>query len=214
MSLALKLREGTAEKHAETEKVPYLIATFRGKIDPQTYTLQLECFYHIYKVMEEEFTKQKSHPILSKIYFPEIFRTKAIEEDIAFYESKKGTKRSGTISPKTQSYIDHILRVSKENPTMLLAQSYVRYLGDLSGGQVLKKIIAKTFALESADGLAFYEFPALEDFQAFKEKYRSLMNEMPLTDAEQSELVEEAKSVFDLNKDLFVELESKVPQNN
>ncbi|TGN09410.1 heme oxygenase (biliverdin-producing) [Leptospira ilyithenensis] len=213
MSVALMLREGTAEKHQETERVPYLRAIFRGGLDAQTYTYQLESLRDVYNVMEDLFRENAKDPILSKVYFPELFRTKALEEDIQFFQSKFGTKVKGKISQKTQDYINHIQRVAKENPYLLVAQSYVRYLGDLSGGQAIKKVIAKTFALEGIPGTAFYEFPEIQDHQAFKGIYRTAMDTLPLSDSQKVELLEEAKQVFDLNKNLFVELEEDLKIN-
>ncbi len=213
MSIAMMLREGTADKHQETEKVPYLRAIFRGGLDTQTYTYQLESLRDVYKEMEELFRTNSSDPILSKVYFPELFRTKALEEDIKFFQSKFNAKLRGKVTAATQNYIDHIKRVAKENPYLLVAQSYVRYLGDLSGGQAIKKVIAKTFSLEGADGVAFYEFPEIQDHQAFKGIYRTAMDTLPLSDAQKTELVEESKKVFDLNKNLFVELESDLKEN-
>lgn len=207
MQLSQYLREGTAEKHAETEKVPYLVATFRGKLDLGTYVKQLVCLEAIYNAMEKELERHKNHTILSRLYFPEIHRSEAIRKDIEFFASKKGIQVLGSTSEATKRYMEYIQKTSESNPAMLVAQSYVRYLGDLSGGQVLRKIIAKTFQLEGKNGLEFYEFPLLFDLQAFKEKYRSILNELPLTEPEKEQLLEEAKSTFDLNKDLFLELE-------
>ncbi|GBF50042.1 heme oxygenase [Leptospira ryugenii] len=213
MSIALMLREGTAEKHQETERVPYLRAIFRGGLDPQTYAYQLEAFHSIYQVMETLFDSHKSNPVLSKVYYTELYRTKAIEEDLSFFEKKFNTKRRGSITPKTKAYTSHIEEVAKTKPYLLSAQSYVRYLGDLSGGQAIKKVIAKTFQLEGNEGTAFYEFPAIQDHQAFKGIYRKALDELDLDETQKGELLEEAKVVFDLNKDLFIELEADLKQN-
>lgn len=213
MSIAMMLREGTADKHQETEKVPYLRAIFRGGLDPQTYTYQLESMLYVYKEMEELFRLKKDNPVLAKVYFPELFRTKALEEDIKFFQTKFQTKIRGTISSATQKYIDHIKSVAETKPELLVAQSYVRYLGDLSGGQAIKKVIAKTFQLEGNDGTAFYEFPEIQDHMAFKGIYRTAMDTLPLDETQKMALLEEAKITFDLNKFLFIELDGDLKQN-
>lgn len=43
---------------------------------------------------------------------------------------------------------------------LLLAHAYVRYLGDLNGGQTLKARVAKAYGLDAAalDGLRFFDF--------------------------------------------------------
>lgn len=213
MSIALMLREGTAEKHQETEKVPYLRAIFRGGLDPQTYTYQLESLLYVYTFMEKLFRDYKDDMILSKLFFPQLFRENLIKEDIETFQTKFGTKLRGIISPKTHCYLEHIEAAAKKNPMLLTAQAYVRYLGDLSGGQAIQKVIAKTFGLEGQEGTRFYQFPEIEDLQAFKGIYRTALDTLPLNEEEKRALLEEAKNVFDLNKDLFVELESDLRTN-
>ncbi|MDF3821014.1 biliverdin-producing heme oxygenase [Leptospira sp. 96542] len=213
MSIAMMLREGTADKHQETEKVPYLRAIFRGGLDPQTYTYQLESLLYVYQEMENLFREKKDNAILSKVYYPELFRTDAIKEDITFFQKKFGTKIRGKISKATEDYINHIKNVAATKPEMLVAQSYVRYLGDLSGGQAIKKVVAKTFQLEGNEGTAFYEFPQITDHMAFKGIYRQAMDTLPFDENGQAELLKEANITFDLNKNLFLELDADLKEN-
>lgn len=213
MSIAMMLREGTADKHQETEKVPYIRAIFRGGLDAQTYTYQLESLHAVYAVMEELYRQNKDNPILAKLYFPALFRENSLKEDIASFQKKFGTKLRGSISKATQNYIDHIKNTAKTKPELLVAQAYVRYLGDLSGGQSIKKVVAKTFELEGNEGTAFYEFPEIEDLMAFKGIYRQNLDTLPLNDAQKAELLAEANATFDLNKFLFIELDSDLKEN-
>ncbi|MCW7489051.1 heme oxygenase (biliverdin-producing) [Leptospira meyeri] len=213
MSIAMMLREGTADKHQETEKVPYIRAIFRGGLDAQTYTYQLESLHAVYAVMEDLYRQNKDNPILAKLYFPALFREKSLKEDIASFQKKFGTKLRGSISKATQNYIDHIKNTAKTKPELLVAQAYVRYLGDLSGGQSIKKVVAKTFELEGNEGTAFYEFPEIEDLMAFKGIYRQNLDTLPLNDTQKAELLAEANATFDLNKFLFIELDSDLKEN-
>lgn len=52
---------------------------------------------------------------------------------------------------------------SSPDPSALLAHAYVRYLGDLSGGQIIRRHIAKAYGLDPVSGLGtqFYEFQKL-----------------------------------------------------
>ncbi|EKJ88238.1 heme oxygenase (biliverdin-producing) [Leptospira meyeri] len=213
MSIAMMLREGTADKHQETEKVPYIRAIFRGGLDAQTYTYQLESLHAVYAVMEDLYRQNKDNPILAKLYFPALFREKSLKEDIVSFQKKFGTKLRGSISKATQNYIDHIKNTAKTKPELLVAQAYVRYLGDLSGGQSIKKVVAKTFELEGNEGTAFYEFPEIEDLMAFKGIYRQNLDTLPLNDTQKAELLAEANATFDLNKFLFIELDSDLKEN-
>lgn len=90
MSIAMMLREGTADKHQETEKVPYIRAIFRGGLDAQTYTYQLESLHAVYAVMEDLYRQNKDNPILAKLYFPALFREKSLKEDIVSFQKSSG----------------------------------------------------------------------------------------------------------------------------
>lgn len=68
-----------------------------------------------------------------------------------------------TCTPRSlQNYIDHIhnLASSPETAPLLLAHSYVRYLGDLSGGQIISERVRRVYDLKKdGGGTAFYNFP-------------------------------------------------------
>lgn len=62
------------------------------------------------------------------------------------------------------AYIARIQELSDSaDPSPLLAHSYVRYLGDLSGGQTIRHTLAKAYNLDenAGSGLAFYAFKEL-----------------------------------------------------
>jgi heme oxygenase len=73
------------------------------------------------------------------------------------------------------------------DPSLLLAHAYVRYLGDLNGGQVIRRRVAKAYAIDVEDGsgVKFYEFKNLEgtkpgttgDYKEIRGWYRTGMND-------------------------------------
>lgn len=80
-----------------------------------------------------------------------------------------------------------------------MAHAYTRYLGDLSGGQVLGKITQKSLGLSSQEGLSFFSFPGVTSPNRFKQLYRSRMNGIELTEEERAAVLEEAVAAFELN---------------
>lgn len=94
---------------------------------------------------------------------------------------------ASTPAPLT-AYVARINELSNANdPSPLLAHSYVRYLGDLSGGQVIRHTLAKAYNLDedAGDGLSFYAFKELRssklasqgEMKRIKEWFREGMNE-------------------------------------
>ena len=122
--------------------------------------------------------RHKQHPIISKVTFPELNRKASLEEDSYFYY---GTNWREQVAPSAagQAYLNRIREVSNTAPELLVGHFYTRYLGDLSGGQILKGIAQRAMNLADGNGTAFYEFDSIPDEKAFKVKYRQGMDEQP-----------------------------------
>lgn len=80
-----------------------------------------------------------------------------------------------------------------------MAHAYTRYLGDLSGGQVLGRIAQKSMGLKSGEGLSFFAFPGVSSPNLFKQLYRSRMNVLELSEEQRNGVLEEAVKAFELN---------------
>jgi heme oxygenase len=91
-----------------------------------------------------------------------------------------------------------------------VGHSYTRYLGDLSGGQVLKGIAQRAMNLVDGEGTAFYEFDTIADEKAFKATYRQSLDEIDISEADADRIVEEANDAFGLNMTMFQELEGNL----
>ena len=90
-------------------------------------------------------------------------------------------------------------QIGRENPEFLVAHAYTRYLGDLSGGQVLGRITQKSLGLKSGEGVAFFTFPGVSSPNRFKQLYRSRMNSVELTEEQRTGMLAEAVQAFELN---------------
>jgi heme oxygenase len=112
-------------------------------------------------------------------------------------------------SPATSRYVDRIRTLAGVDPTLLVAHAYTRYLGDLSGGQVMAKAVKKHLDVKGPAGVAFYEFPAIADIPEFKGDYRRCLDALPLDTTDKLRVVEEACRVFRLNRALADELWSE-----
>jgi heme oxygenase len=87
---------------------------------------------------------------------------------------------------------------------------YTRYIGDLSGGQILKKIAQKAMNLGEHDGLRFYEFDSIPDEKGFKVNYRAVLDGLPIDQATADRIVAEANEAFHCNMQMFQELEGNL----
>jgi Heme oxygenase len=208
-NLATKLREGTKKAHTMAENVGFIKCFLKGVVEKTSYRKLVSNLYFVYSAMEEEMERHQAHPILSKIYFQELNRKKSLEQDLAYYYGPNWREQVAP-SSATKDYVQHIREVSASAPELLIAHSYTRYIGDLSGGQILKNIAQRGMNLSEGQGTAFYEFNEIPDEKAFKANYRNALNELPIDEATADRIVDEANATFGMNMKLFQELEGNL----
>lgn len=156
--------------------------------------------YYTYTALEEEIERNKDHPHFAPLYFPaELHRHEALARDLEYFYGADW-KSHTSCSKATQNYVERIHQVGQEDPVLLVAHAYTRYMGDLSGGQVLKKVAQRALKLPpTGEGLEFYQFDAIHSAKAFKQLYRSRMNELELDMETKKKLVDEAVKAFLFN---------------
>lgn len=208
-NLATKLREGTKKAHTMAENVGFVKCFLKGVVEKNSYRKLVADLYFVYSAMEEEMERHRQHPIVSKIHFPELNRRESLERDLHFYYGNNWREQVAP-TPAAKEYVDHIRRVSETQPELLVAHSYTRYLGDLSGGQILKGIAQRGMNLNNGEGTAFYEFKDIPDEKQFKAKYRQAMDELPVDEATADRIVDEANATFGMNMKVFQELEGNL----
>ena len=205
MNFAKELKEGTKKSHSAAENTAIVKSFLRGVVSKESYRTLVSDLYFVYVALEEEFRIFKNDPILGALYLPELERVVALETDLRYYF---GPIWRSIVKPseQCQRYVDRIHEVAKTEPELLIGHHYTRYLGDLSGGQILKGIAEKALNLKG-EGLSFYEFGKIDNAKIYKEKYRSILDELPLTDSQQNAIITEANYAFRLNMYMFEQLE-------
>ena len=208
-NLASKLRLGTKKAHTMAENVGFVKCFLKGVVEKNSYRKLVANFYFSYSAMEEEMEKHHQHPILGKINFPQLHRKQTLEQDLSYYFGANWREQI-KLSPAGEAYVQRIREISQTEPELLIAHSYTRYLGDLSGGQILKNIAVTAMNLSEGEGTAFYEFADITDEKAFKAQYRQNLDELPLDEPTGDRIVDEANSAFGLNMKMFQELEGNL----
>ncbi|NJN86476.1 MAG: heme oxygenase (biliverdin-producing) [Leptolyngbyaceae cyanobacterium SL_7_1] len=208
-NLATKLREGTKKAHTMAENVGFVKCFLKGVVEKTSYRKLVGNFYFIYSAMEEELQRHRQHPVISKIYLPELDRKASLEQDLHYYYGGNWREQV-SLSSAGEAYVQRIREISETAPELLVAHSYTRYLGDLSGGQILKNIAQRGMNLSEGEGTAFYEFADIPDEKQFKANYRQALDEMPIDEATADRIVDEANAAFGMNMKMFQELEGNL----
>jgi len=207
--LALRLREGTKQAHTLAESADFVTCFLKGVVEKTSYRKLLANFYFVYGALEEELECHRTHPVLGPICQPVLFRKLSLEQDLAFYFGADW-RNVVAPSPACTAYVERIRSTSRTEPELLLAHCYTRYMGDLSGGQILKGIAERAMNLTDGSGTAFYRFEAIVDEKAFKNQYRATLDQLPLTQEQVDAIVIEANRSFQYNMKLFQELEGSL----
>lgn len=209
-NLAMRLRTGTQESHTLAENTAFMKLFLKGIVIRDIFRRFLANLYFVYVALESEILWYRTDSVVGLMYFPILERSKALEQDLAFYYGDDWRDQV-TPSAATLRYVMRIHAIANDYPELLVAHAYVRYMGDLSGGQGLRAIARVSLDLPADQGTAFYEFevlPTVEMKRAFKGKYRDALNTLPIGGEQVTQIVEEANLAFKLNRDVMHDLAS------
>ena len=206
MAFSKELKIGTKKSHSAAENTSFVASFLRGVVSKESYKKLVSDLYFVYSAMEEEVENLKDHPIIGQIQLSDLKRVNALEQDLRFYY---GPIWRSIITPSEacNQYVNRIREVAKNEPELLVGHHYTRYLGDLSGGQILKGIAEKALALGDGQGLKFYDFEKIEDPKAYKAGYRGILDGLPITEHQANAIIVEANYAFRLNMYMFDTLE-------
>ncbi|MCD9198956.1 biliverdin-producing heme oxygenase [Aeromicrobium wangtongii] len=198
ISLSALLRTGSRSEHTAAEGSDFMSELMAGRINEAGYTHFLTLLRRVYEALETTAAELADDPLASAVIDPAIERLGTIDADLDHWG------RVDVQSPATDAYVARI-RASAEWGGLFVAHHYTRYLGDLSGGQAIGRIISREFGLDGA-GVAFYEFDAITKPKVYKDDYRARLDGLPLDEAERQRVLDEVKVAFALNGGIFAEM--------
>ncbi|KUI31635.1 heme oxygenase [Mycobacterium sp. IS-1742] len=201
--LSVAMREGSAAEHDAAEQSPFVTELLAGRVGRRGYAEYLLRLRVVYEALEDAVRARRDDPLVAAIHDPVLERLPAIDADLEHWAP--GARRA-IDSPAAQRYRDRILESSWGGA--LLAHHYTRYLGDLSGGQAMGRILDREFGLDGA-GLAFYDFGLR--VKPYKDGYRDRLDGLGLDAGDTDRVVDEVKVAFGLNQALFDELAARLP---
>jgi len=209
---AAQIKQGTKESHSAAENTKFVASFLRGVLDPQEYRKLIANFYYVYSAMEEEVEALKDHPVVGKINLPELPRKESLKEDLSYYYGPSWETEIKQ-SEACVKYVNRIREVAKDDPKLLVGHHYTRYLGDLSGGQILRGIAENSLKPEKGKGLSFYDFSEISDSKKYKKVYRQLLDELDVAQHDVDNIIREANYAFKLNMFMFEELEGSASKS-
>jgi heme oxygenase (biliverdin-producing, ferredoxin) len=146
-NLSTRLREGTQQSHTKAENTAFMKCFIKGIVEKEPLRKLLADLYFVYNALETALQQHSNSAIA--LYFPELNRTENLARDLAFYYGDNWQEQI-TLSPAGSVYCDRLQTLAQNDPALLMAHAYTRYMGDLSGGQSLKNIIRSALAVPNA----------------------------------------------------------------
>lgn len=199
---AAVLKAETQDVHDAAERSPYIGRLLGGELPIAEYARFLAQLHDVYEVLERAADAMSDDPIAGPFAEPALTRLPALRADLT---SLAGTDWRSRFAPTeaTTTFVEHIADTCFTWPGGFVAHHYVRYLGDLSGGQIMRRILERVYGIDDHVGTRFFVFDHLDNGVQFKKRYRELLDTAPWDDAEQQRVVAEAIRAFELNTALF-----------
>ena len=204
-SLALRLKTETRALHTAAERSRFMQALLRGRMERPAYCALLRNLHAIYESLEPALSRHARHPVLAPVYQPALCRAPALAADLNALHGASW-QHAFERQPACGAYVARLREIDATRPELLLAHAYVRYLGDLSGGQMLRRVVAESMHLPTDTGTAFYNFGEPLETLQLTQAFRVGLDEVVVDAASADAVVAEAVLAFRLFRDLFDEL--------
>ena len=201
--LGERLRKETRQLHTQAERSAFMGQLLRGEMSRSAYVALLRHLLALYAALEPALKRHASHPALSGFDFQALARAQSLVDDLSSLDVPGAGATADGVVPSCRIYVDRLAAIDASHPELLLAHAYVRYLGDLSGGQALGRIVAKSFSLPPGAGTAFYAFGSAEQVAALAAGFR---RGLELATVDDDAIVAEARQAFEWHRSLFDEL--------
>lgn len=199
--LAALLRSATSEQHARAEGTPFVGDLVEGRLGVAAHADLLTQLHGVYVALERAADALRHDVVGGSLVVDALARTEAIEGDL---DLLRPGWRTASRLPAALRYAARVTEVAG-GVTGYAAHAYTRYLGDLSGGQMIRSAVRRSYGVPD-DALRFYSFPGIPKPKLFKDDYRARLDALPLDAAGRRAVVEEARHAFDLNTALLTEL--------
>jgi heme oxygenase len=196
-SLTRIMRERTQALHAQAERSGVINDVLRGRASRHSYALLLRNLLPAYQRLEAGLEAHCNSPAVCGAARSELYRAQALISDL---EALAGERWASALPLLTagEQYARRIADAAQRDGTGLIAHAYTRYFGDLSGGQILKRLLGRTLGLRPQE-LSFFEFPEIDDAEEFKQRYRRAIDDSGALINDVGAVAAEAVAAFELN---------------
>ncbi len=204
LTLAQRLKAETRELHARAERSGVMADLLAGHISRASYVALLVNLHALYGALEAALDGHADDERLRALWHPALRRASALRADLAAFGASCFDGAADAAE-----YVQR-LATAAAAPHRLVAHVYVRCLGDLHGGQMLRALVRERFGLAGGAGTEFYDFGAQDVVSALRQRFRQALSALSLSEAQAADVVAEARWAFEAHCRLFERLQARL----
>ena len=198
----LHARIGAA--HRQAEGMAFSRALLAGQVEPLQLVALLRALAPGYGLIEQEGPALAAALGAQAFPWSDLARRHALERDAAQFAAIE----AGPPSAAAAVWLEQLRSLARQAPHRFLAHVYVRYGGDLSGGQQLAEQANAILASRGLPPVSFWAFE--RPVRELKDGLHAAFEQLELSEAEEAELLEEAEIAFRATQSLLAELAALV----
>jgi heme oxygenase len=204
VSLTEALRDRARPRAEAQDADEFMTALVTGRGCRDDYVALVAQHYFVYRAIEAATERMAADPVAARFISPRLTRLPAIEADLDFLV---GPDWRDVVRPlaSTVAYVERIEQVASVWVGGFVAHHYTRYLGDLSGGRLLRSLLQRQFGFDT-NGVGLYLFAEIAEPRRFCSTYREALDQVPWDDDERARVVAEVEHAYRLTTDVFAEL--------
>jgi heme oxygenase (biliverdin-producing, ferredoxin) len=215
--LSARVRELTQADHHAAEHSAFMADLLDGRLSGRDYALLLAQYSYLYGQLERSVARWREAPgtpgpvgaALADLFDPLLDRAPSIRRDLARLLPAVELQQVPAPVPATRAYLQRLVEVERDG-ARLAAHHYLRYLGDLSGGQAVGRLVSRHYGL-AADQLSMYRFEGIGRPKDYKDAYRRKLDALGFSPTQEDAFIDEASRGFRLHREVFRELERPAP---
>ena len=125
------LKELTWEHHKEAERQHFVKVLMSGKILEEVYAVYLYNQHQAYNILEAI--------AMSEGFFDDMPQLRRAPEILKDFNELWTWNHKPWLCESTKKYVEYVNKELMDSPEKIAAHIYVRHMGDLSGGQMIKR---------------------------------------------------------------------------
>ncbi|MBV7295749.1 biliverdin-producing heme oxygenase [Corynebacterium sp. TAE3-ERU12] len=210
--LSATLRRATSAVHDDAENSAFMTALLEGTQPKEAYIDYLGQLLCVYRALEGAGERLAGTPVAAALIDERLLRVGFLAADLTYLYGTRAWRSELHPTDATLAYAEELDRVGRDgDQAAFAAHHYVRYLGDLAGGQAISRLVSRTYGF-TGDGTRCLQFPGIDKIKPYRDQYRERLDGLEILQDNRDYVVEMAKKSFDFNSAIFRGLHARYPR--